>query len=224
VRLSYTKIRATWNRGEGTRVIGERFVDEGVLLKPNDSIVSVLDIDPLTAVVQVIERDYPRVYEDQRAVVTSDLFPDRKFEARVVMVSPILKESARQAEVRVEVPNPGKILKPGMFVRVQIEYARKEDAPAIPVAALIQRNGEQGVFLIDADQQHAHFVPVKVGLIHGGRAEILEPQLSGMVVTLGQHLLQNGSPITLGVESNQLQHEKPDETGRGEKSPGGTSR
>lgn len=224
VRLSYTKIRATWNRGEGSRLIGERFADEGALLKPNDPIVSVLDIDTLTAVVQVIERDYPRVYEGQRAIVTSDLFPDREFEAIVASVSPILKEYARQAEVRVEVRNPGRILKPGMFVRVQIEYARKEGVQAIPVDALIQRNGERGVFFIDEDQQHARFIPVKVGLIHGGRAEILEPQLSGMVVTLGQHLLQNGSPITLAGESGGVQPQNPGDTGSGAKSPGGASR
>jgi len=163
VRLSYTKIRATWNSGNGARVVGERYADEGSLLKANDPIVSVLDIDTLSASVQVIERDYPRVREGQRAVVTTDLFPGREFAAKVARVAPLLKEEARQAEVRVKVPNPGGLLKPGMFVRVNIEYARKDGAPSIPATALSRRNGEQGVFLVDGDGKHVRFVPVLRG-------------------------------------------------------------
>lgn len=65
IHLSYTKIRADWNRGDGTRVIGERFADEGALLGAGDPIVSVLDIDTLEAAINVIERDYPRIREGQ---------------------------------------------------------------------------------------------------------------------------------------------------------------
>jgi RND family efflux transporter MFP subunit len=224
VRLSYTNIRATWNRGEEIRVIGERFVDEGALLRANEPIVSVLDIDTLVAVIQVIEKDYPRVHEGQRAVVTTDLFPEREFEAKVARVSPILKEAARQAEVRVEVPNHERLLKPGMFVRVKIEFSRKEGAPSVPLASIVQRNGVQGVFLIEDDGQRARFVPVHVGLVHEERAEILDPPLSGMVVILGHHLLEDGSPVILGEEDGGTQSMQPTSTLGGEKASGGTSR
>jgi RND family efflux transporter MFP subunit len=224
VRLSYTNIRATWNRGEEIRVIGERFVDEGALLRANEPIVSVLDIDTLVAVIQVIERDYPRVHEGQRAVVTTDLFPEREFEANVTRVSPILKEAARQAEVRVEVPNHDRLLKPGMFVRVKIEFSKKEGAPSVPLSSLVQRNGEQGLFLIEDDGRRARFVPVRVGLVHEGRAEILDPSLSGMVVILGQHLLEDGSPVILSEEGRGTQPMQPASTLGGEKASGGTSR
>jgi len=224
VRLSYTNIRATWNRGEEIRVIGERFVDEGALLRANEPIVSVLDIDTLVAVIQVIERDYPRVHEGQRAVVTTDLFPRNEFEAKVTRVSPILKEAARQAEVRVEVPNHDRLLKPGMFVRVKIEFSRKEGAPSVPLSSLVQRNGEQGLFLIEDDGQRARFVPVRVGLVHEGRAEILDPPLSGMVVILGHHLLEDGSPVILSEEGGGTQSMQPASTLGDVKASGGTSR
>ncbi len=224
VRFSYTNIRATWNRGEGIRVIGERFVDEGTLLRANEPIVSVLDIDTLVAAIQVIERDYPRVHEGQRAFVTTDLFPEREFEAKVARVAPILKEAARQAEVKVEIPNPGRLLKPGMFVRVKIEFSRKEGAPSVPLSALVRRNGEQGVFLIEENGQRARFVPVRVGLIHEGRAEILDPPLSGMVIILGHHLLEDGSPVILSEEGGGTQSMQPASTPGDVKASGGTSR
>jgi len=46
--------------GDPNRVVGERFVDEGALVSVNQQIVSILENNPLTAVVFVIERDYPR--------------------------------------------------------------------------------------------------------------------------------------------------------------------
>jgi RND family efflux transporter MFP subunit len=198
VRLSYTKIHATWNKGGETRVIGERYVDEGVLLRANDSIVSVLDIETLLAVIKVIERDYPRIRTGQHAVVITNLFPDREFEASVSTVAPILKEAARQAEVSVEVPNSDMLLKPGMFVRVKIEFSRKEDVLSVPLEAIVRRDGEQGVFLVEDDGQRVSFVSVRTGLVYEGRAEVVDPPLDGMVVTLGHHLLEDGSPVMLG--------------------------
>ena len=216
-RLSYTKVRATWNSGNGTRVVGERYADEGALLKANDPIVSVLDIDTLFASIQVIEQDYPRVREGQKAVVTTDLFPGIEFSAKVARVAPLLREEARQAEVRVDVPNPGELLKPGMFVRVNIEYARKDGAPSVPAAALTRRNGEQGVFLVDGDGKHVRFVPVSVGLLYGGRAEIVAPPLSGLVVTLGHHLLEDGAPVHLNGETESPRRDDAKAAGRSER-------
>ena len=47
------------------------------------------------------------------------------------------------------------------------------------------------------------FVPVEVGIIERDLAEILKPELSGVVVTLGQHLLEDGSRVILPAESNK---------------------
>jgi multidrug efflux pump subunit AcrA (membrane-fusion protein) len=95
-----------------------------------------------------------------------------------------------------------------MFVRVKIEYSRKEGVLSVPDEALVRRDGEQGVFLIEEDGQHVRFVPVRVGLVYEGRVEVLEPFLKGRVVTLGHHLLEDGSPVRLremdvGVETLQ---------------------
>ena len=172
-------------------------MDEGALLKANEPIVSILETHSLTAVIHVIERDYPEAKIGQEVVVATDAYPGRTFTGRIVRIAPLLKESSRQGRVEVEVPNPDGLLKPGMFIRARIEFARHEDATVVPFKALAKRNGTQGVFLADVKARKAHFVPVTVGIIDGERAEVLEPALSGQVVTLGQHLLEEGSPITL---------------------------
>lgn len=197
VRLSYTKVRAFWEEGDQTRVVGEKFVDEGALLQTNQPIVSVLQNNPLTAVVYVIERDYPKVTIGQQAVVTTDAYPGRTFAGAITRIAPLLKESSRQARVEVEVPNPDLVLKPGMFVRARVGFARHENATLIPLSALVRRNDKDGIFIADPENLKAHFVPVTTGIFSGELVEIISPEISGLAVTMGNHLLEDGSDITM---------------------------
>ena len=214
VRLSYTQIRVPPNHAGGQRVVGERFVDEGSMLAPNTPIVSILDIGTLIAVINVIERDYPKIKLGLPAVINTDAFPGQTFSGKVVRIAPLLMEKAREARVEIEIPNEQMLLKPGMFVRVQIEFELHENATVIPLAALVKRNGTQGVFVVDRQEKKARFVPVTVGIVNETRVEILKPQLTGAVVTLGQHLLEDGATIILPDEISkvdpQRQADKPD--------------
>ena len=197
VRFSYTRIQALWEDGSETRIIGERFVDEGEMLKANAPIVSILEIQSLTAVIHVIERDYSQVRAGQDATLTTDAVPGKTFPGKILRVAPLLRETSRQARVEIEVPNLEGPLKPGMFIRVQIQFAQHDDATVIPMAALAKRRGQQGVFVADRQNMKARFVPVTLGIINKGLAEVVSPPLSGGVVTLGQHLLEDGSAIRL---------------------------
>ena len=201
VRLAYTQIRVHWEDGDETRVVGERFVDEGAMLAPNAPIVSILDLASLTAVIHVIERDYSKVREGQQAVLTTDAFPGRTFTGKVVRVAPLLKETSRQARVEIKVSNPRRLLKPGMFIRVEIEFATLDNVIAVPRSVLVKRNGLEGVFLVERQTSRAHFVPVTLGIVEDELVEVRSPQLSGDVVTLGQHLLEENSQVTLPRQS-----------------------
>ena len=211
VRLSYTKIGVSCE-GENGRwwVVGERFVDEGAMLAPNDSIVSVLDIGALTAVIHVVGRDYPKVQVGQSATVTTDAFPGRSFFGKIVRLAPLLKETSRQARVEIEILNQEAFLKPGMFVRVKIEFDRHDNTIVIPLSALVNRDGRRGIFLVDTGEMKARFVLVTLGIVNGNFAEVVTPPISGLVVTMGQHLLEDGSSIILpGKEPSKPQGNRP---------------
>ncbi|MFH1491559.1 MAG: efflux RND transporter periplasmic adaptor subunit, partial [Pseudomonadota bacterium] len=204
VRLSYTKIRVAFEGAGGKWVIGERFVDEGAMLAPNSPIVTVLDIGVLTAVIHIIDRDYPKVKVGQAASISSDAFPGKTFIGKIVRIAPLLMESSREARVEIQIPNKDLLLKPGMFVRVEIEFARHERATVIPRKALVRRNEREGVFLADPENRKVRFVPLTLGIIHGETAEVISPPLSGAMVTLGQHFLKDGDSIILpGAEPAQ---------------------
>ena len=203
VRLSYTRIRVPPNHASQQRVVGERFVDEGSMLAPNTPIVSILDIGTLIGVINVIERDYPKIKPGLPAVINTDAFPGQTFSGKVIRIAPLLMEKAREARVEIEIPNQRMLLKPGMFVRVQMEFELHENATVIPQSAVVKRDGSQGVFVVDRQEKKARFIPVTLGIVNEARAEILKPELSGEVVTLGQHLLEDGANIILPNEMSK---------------------
>ncbi len=195
IRLAYTRIHAAWEDNAATRVVGERHVHEGAMLSAGQAIVSVLDIHQLTAVLHVVERDYPRLAVGQTAHVTADARPGETVTGVVSRVAPRIDERSRQARVEILLDNEEQKFRPGMFVRAEIVFALIEDACVVPVEAVIRRGGQPGVFVVDPDTTAAAFVPVTIGVSDREFIQILDPSLSGHVVTLGQHLLDDGSSV-----------------------------
>lgn len=202
IRLGYTTLAANQSG-----FIGERYVDEGALLSPNSPVVSVVGIDQVIVRTTIIERDYGRIANDQAATVRVDAFADEAFAGRVARIAPVLDEASRMAQMEVEVDNAGRKLKPGMFAKVSVVLSQNENAQIVPSKAIVGQNGTSSVFLVDAEKKTARHVKVQTGIINGEKTEIITPRLDGWVVTLGQHLLQDGSPVIL--PSPQTQEKNP---------------
>jgi RND family efflux transporter MFP subunit len=196
--LSYTRITASWERGALVRYIGERFVDEGALLSINTPILSIIELQPLTAVINVTDQEYFSLRIGQAAAVTSSVFPGRPFSGRIGRIAPLLQEGSRQARVEVDIGNQELLLRPGMFVNILIELAHKDEVTIVPFDALAKRDGARGVFLVDLDARSARFQPVQTGIIEKDRVEILSPaNLTGQVVVVGHYLLEKEGRVIL---------------------------
>ena len=197
IRLNYTLLRSS-----EPGYIGERYVDEGALLPVNGAVVSVIGIDTVYVRTTVIERDYGRMSEGQAAQVSVDAFPNHKFSGYVSRIAPMLREASRVAEMEVVVPNDSLKLKPGMFARVHVVLAQKERVKLVPASALISRDGQTGIFRVSADGTTADWTPVSTGIVTATEVEIVWPDLKGRVITLGQHLLQDGGAILLPADES----------------------
>ena len=195
LRLADTVLKVGWKQGAAQRVVGERFVDPGALLTSGSPILTVLDISTLTAAVHVIERDYARIAPGQAATLGTDAYAGRRFSATVARLAPILSESSRQARVELDVPNPENLLKPGMYVRVEIELSRSEAARLIPRESVMLRGGKPTVFMVGEGDATAALVPIELGITGPDLVEVRSPALEGDVVTVGQHLLKDGAAI-----------------------------
>lgn len=209
LQLSYTEIHAEWQGDDPERVIAERLVDAGTLLAANAAVFTVVGLDQLVAVAYVPERDYPRLAVGQEVLVAADAIADHNFPGILARLAPVIRETSRQARLEVAVPNPEQLLKPGMFVRLEIELASKQDALLVPRSALVQRNGNTTLYLADLQEGIARRVTVKLGLQEKEVVEIIAPEISGEVVTLGQHLLSDGARITVPGRSGTAQAGSP---------------
>lgn len=201
INLSYTRVRATWSDGADTGAIGERYQDAGNTLSPNAAVLSVVQIDPLKAVVFVTERDYAGMRVGQAATITSDTAPGVSFVGTVERIAPVFNESSRQARVELTVPNPDNLLRPGNFARVRIVLRETDAQCVIPAGAVARRDGRDVVFVVDDGADTVRMVTVTLGVAEGDLVEVVEPTVTGRVVTLGQQLLEDGMKVRV-VESH----------------------
>lgn len=200
IRLGYTRIVAGWSGGEDERVVAERYVDEGETVSANTPLLRIVELDPITGVVFVAERDYARLQPGQPVDLVTDAYPGERFEGQILRIAPVFEQATRQARVELSVENPRQRLKPGMFIRATVVLARESEATIIPEVALSRRGENLGVFLVDPDGKTVSWHEVTVGIRDGSRVQIAENGLQGRVVTLGQQLLDDGSAISIATE------------------------
>lgn len=197
IRLGYTTVSATWTGGDDDRVVAERFVDAGDTVAANTPLVSIVELDPLLAVVFVTESDYGRLETGQQVSLGTDAFPGRAFTGTVARIAPVFRQASRQARVELTVANPEHQLKPGMFVRVVAILDRVEEATIVPLESLTRRDGKDVVFVVDPDGRHVRRRTVQVGIRDGARVQVSGTGIEGHVVTLGQQLLDEGAAISV---------------------------
>ncbi|GHU59105.1 membrane protein [Spirochaetia bacterium] len=135
--------------------------------------------------------------------ITLDAYPGEVFRGSVTEVSPVVDPASRTMEVRVNVDNPGSRLKSGMFAKVRIITERKNNIVKIPSTALLQRYGEECVFVAVTDPSDPAFLIAQRRVITPGINidGVLEVQ-KGLapdeeVVIRGQSLLEDGARINV---------------------------
>lgn len=197
IRLGYTKVTANWTGGSEKRFVAERFVDEGDTVAANGQLLSIVELDPVVAVVFVAERDYARLSPGQRAGIATDAHPGKEFEGRIERIAPVFREASRQARVELVAANSELLLKPGMFVRATVVLDRIAEATHVPEQALTMRDGEEGVFIVNAEGKSVAWRKVETGIRDEGRVQVSGDGVAGRVVVLGQQLLKDGAAITV---------------------------
>lgn len=205
IRLGYTRITADWSGGDDSRVVAERFVDEGQTVTANTPLLRIVELDPITGVIFVTEKDYGLLQPGQEAVLTTDAYPDETFPGRIERIAPVFREATRQARVEFSVANPNHRLKPGMFIRATVLMERVSDAVIVPEQALTVRNERTGVFIVAEDGKSVAWREVRVGIRDRSRVQVTGEGLSGRVVTLGQQLVDDGAAIVIPGEGTEAE-------------------
>ncbi len=154
--------------------ITEKHAIVGELSDPSKSLFTVVDLSSIWVVVDIYEKDLAKVRTGQRATVTVDAYPDVKLTGHVTYIADVLDAATRTLKVRVEVPNPGRMLKPEMFARVELApSASAVMTLAVPEDAIQEIDGKKVIFV--ADDRGEVFRPetVETGRFSGGQVEII---------------------------------------------------
>ena len=117
----------------------------GTMNNPGTVLLTVSDMSIVEGEMEVDETDVPHVKIGQKAVLTFDAYPDKKFDGVVTEIggSPITKSalgtdsSAVNFKVKVQIANPPANIRPGFSVSGKIETDRREATLAIPIPALV---------------------------------------------------------------------------------------
>ncbi|MBI5894974.1 MAG: efflux RND transporter periplasmic adaptor subunit [Desulfobacterales bacterium] len=199
IRLSYTQVTAGWSGGNDTRVVAERYLDEGQNVAANAPLLLIVELDPIIAVVFVTEKEYARLQPGQAISLTTEAYPGEQYTGRIDRIAPIFRQATRQARVEMRIDNSQHHLKPGMFIHATVVLAHAPEAVIVPEQALTLRDDRTGLFVVSQDGRSVHWREVKVGLREGSRVQVEGEGLSGRVITLGQQLINDGSTVTVAA-------------------------
>ncbi len=202
--LADEQITALERRGKAESVLTVYAPSTGIVLKreavpgkyvePNMTLYEIADLSTVWIQADIYESEVTAVKVGQPASVAFAAYPGDIFLARVSYIYPSLNAEARTVRVRLELPNPGLKLKPGMYGDVTVR-TNAERALVVPKEAVLDTGLRQLVY-VDRGQGVYEPAPVKLGRKSQDRVEVLEGLKEGdRIVTSANFLIDADSKL-----------------------------
>jgi membrane fusion protein (multidrug efflux system) len=185
--------------------IGIVEVDVGQFVDVGTPIVTLQTLDPVLVDFTVPQRDLGRIETGRPMVARADAWPGREFPGEVTAISPKVERRTRSVDVRARMGNPDEVLRPGMFVDVQVLLPQQEDVITLPQTAVSYNPYGDSVFLVhesESDSGETELTVerkfVQTGATRGDQIAIVDGvEVGDRVVTSGQLKLRNGSRVKI---------------------------
>ena len=75
-------------------------------------VVSLADLNQLQVQLDISQNDFSRLLSDQPAIITTDAYPDRRYDGQIQEISPVANRQKATVEVKVKIRNPDHLLRP----------------------------------------------------------------------------------------------------------------
>jgi HlyD family secretion protein len=167
-RLSYTVIKAPRDG-----VLIWRDVERGNVVQPNNVLMRLSPFVDTQLTVQIDERNLGLLRVGEKALVSADAYPKELFEAQVIYINPGVDVARASVEVKLRVLKPPAYLRQDMTVSVDIETARHSGALIVSAESVRGLSGGHP-WVMKVEGRHTKRRAVSVGLIGGGKVEILD--------------------------------------------------
>ena len=189
-----------WTAPAGGDVIAKMIVN-GQRVAAGEELYRIADHSQVWLIADVAEADIASIAVGMKAVATLRAKPMQPIEGKVTFIYPVLKPETRTVSVRIELPNPEGLLKPGMYADVVFAATDGEAVTAVPQSAVID-SGTRQVVLVAKGEGRFEPRAVKLGRRGGGFVEVLEGLSAGEeVVTSATFLIDAESNLRAALQS-----------------------
>ena len=196
--ISEEQVKALARSGESKRsltfrspvngIVTEKKALPGMRFMPGEVLYQIADLSAVWVVADVFEQDIGLVKAGAKARVRIDAYPDKLFEGRITYVYPTLKTETRTVPVRIELANPGGLLKPGMYAQLELPVGGKGKVLTVPDSAVID-SGTRRIVLVQLKEGRFEPREVKLGARSDSYIEVLEGVKEGEQVVIAANFL-----------------------------------
>lgn len=180
-------------------IVTARNYDKGDMYAMAMPLFVIQDITPVKMLINISESNYSKIEKGMEVDIVADAYQGEVFKGKVNIIYPAIDAMTHTFPVEIVVENNNERLRPGMFVRVTVNYGDNYRV-VVPDRAVMKQvgSGEQYVYVMHNDHTVTYSV-VETGRRMGDKYEIISGVDDGAtVITSGQSKLRNG--ITVDVK------------------------
>jgi len=190
-------------------IAGLRQVNLGQYLKGGDPVVQLQSMDPIYVNFSVPQQDVAALRTGAEVRISADSIALSGLSGRITAINSVIDEATRNVQVQATFHNPRGVLRPGMFVNVEVAAGSASQVIALPASAVNYAPYGSSVFIV-TDMKAANGKPyrgvrqqfVRLGPGRGDQVAILKGVNPGdEVVTSGVFKLRNGAGIVINNSS-----------------------
>ena len=181
-----------------TGYVSARNFDAGDLFSMSAPLFTVQQVTPVKLLVGISESEYTKIRKGDKVSLTVDAIPGQEFSGKVDRLYPTIDPATHTFKAEVVVPNTDRVLRPGMYARVTVNFGSRRSI-IVPDKALVKQEGTgtRFIYVLRADNT-VSYLPVTVGRHMGQEYEVLSGLEEGArVVVKGQALLRDGVKVNV---------------------------
>ena len=165
------------------------------------AIISIVEVNPLKAIVNIPESYYPMMNEGMETGVVCDIYPDQEYTGQIMRKYPTIDPLTHSFQIEVKIDNPGEKLRPGMFARVNISLGEMK-ALVVPALSVLKMQGSNDRYVFLEENGAAKRVIVTMGQRFDDKVEVLSSELKegGHLIVAGQSRLVDKVPVEVVAE------------------------
>ena len=171
-----------------------RYYSLGHKVEAGSDIAQVMDYSKLYSEVSLPGKEMERVEVDQAVQIFNYSYPEDTLSGAVTQVSPALDPESRTFKINILIDNDSLILRPGMFVKIDIVVAEKSEAIVIPKEVILDKRDGKTVFVVQKGVALAR--KIDIGLSNQAEVEVLSGlEAEERLVVRGFETLRHRSKI-----------------------------